>query len=64
MLSNGPGDPEDCAVTIENIKTFLAKGEDKPLLGLGLGNQLLALAAGAEVLKHNMATVVLPNLYK
>ena len=52
MLSNGPGDPEDCAVTIENIKTFLAKGEDKPLLGLGLGNQLLALAAGAEVLKH------------
>ena len=52
MLSNGPGDPEDCAVTIENIKTFLEKGEDKPLLGLGLGNQLLALAAGAEVLKH------------
>ena len=52
MLSNGPGDPEDCAVTIENIKTFLEKGEDKPLLGLGLGNQLLGLAAGAEVLKH------------
>ena len=52
LLSNGPGDPEDCAVTIENIKTFLAKGEDKPLLGLGLGNQLVALAAGAEVLKH------------
>ena len=52
LLSNGPGDPEDCAVTIENIKTFLEKDTDTPLLGLGLGNQLLALAAGAEVLKH------------
>ena len=52
MLSNGPGDPEECAATIQHIKTFLSKGENKPLLGLDLGNLLIALAAGAKVLKH------------
>mgnify|MGYP003302395549 FL=1 len=52
IISNGPGNPEECQPTINNIRTFLAKGEDKPLLGLDLGNQLLALAVGAKVSKH------------
>ncbi|MBO5012924.1 MAG: glutamine-hydrolyzing carbamoyl-phosphate synthase small subunit [Paludibacteraceae bacterium] len=52
IISNGPGNPEECTATIEHIKTFLAKGENKPLLGLDLGNLLIALAAGAKVLKH------------
>ena len=43
ILSNGPGNPEQGQPTIAHIQSFLAKGEDKPLLGLDLGNQLLAL---------------------
>jgi carbamoyl-phosphate synthase small subunit len=52
ILSNGPGNPEQCQATIKHLQAFLAKGEDKPLLGLDLGNQLLALAVGAKVSKH------------
>ena len=48
-LSNGPGDPTMCGVTVENIKTAMVAG--KPILGVCLGNQLLALAAGAKTYK-------------
>ncbi|TSC62733.1 MAG: carbamoyl phosphate synthase small subunit [Parcubacteria group bacterium Athens0416_74] len=49
VLSNGPGDPEMCDATVVNIRK--AMKERKPILGVCLGNQLLALAAGASTYK-------------
>ncbi|MEK7479735.1 MAG: glutamine-hydrolyzing carbamoyl-phosphate synthase small subunit [Patescibacteria group bacterium] len=49
LLSNGPGDPTMCAATIANIRKAMSEG--KPILGICLGNQLLALAAGARTYK-------------
>lgn len=51
MLSNGPGDPALCGVTIENIKRAMATKADKPIFGICLGNQLLSWAAGATTYK-------------
>jgi len=51
FLSNGPGDPIMAAKTVENLKTTLANGLDKPLFGICMGNQLTALAAGAKTYK-------------
>lgn len=48
MLSNGPGDPKDCVVTIETIKKLMGK---KPMFGICLGHQLTALANGADTEK-------------
>lgn len=49
FISNGPGDPKQCTVTIENIRKAFDIG--KPIYGICLGNQLLALAAGADTYK-------------
>lgn len=49
VISNGPGDPTMCGPAIEHIKT--AMKASKPILGVCLGNQLLALAAGAKTYK-------------
>ncbi|MDO8576634.1 MAG: glutamine-hydrolyzing carbamoyl-phosphate synthase small subunit [bacterium] len=49
FISNGPGDPTRCGITIKHIKTAMTA--DKPILGICLGNQLLALAAGAKTYK-------------
>ena len=51
FLANGPGDPEQCDKTVEHIRTFLNNKEVKPLMGICLGNQLLARAAGAKTYK-------------
>ena len=68
FLANGPGDPEQCEVTVRHIRTFLeseskkvitplairrgAGGEAvRPCMGICLGNQLLARAAGAKTYK-------------
>ena len=48
FLSNGPGDPEDLPEVIENIKKIVGK---KPVTGICLGHQLLALALGGETKK-------------
>lgn len=49
FFSNGPGDPETVTETIETMRTALAA--DKPIFGICLGNQMLALAAGGETEK-------------
>ncbi|MEG0662186.1 MAG: glutamine-hydrolyzing carbamoyl-phosphate synthase small subunit, partial [Anaerovoracaceae bacterium] len=49
MLSNGPGDPAKEEQIITNLKGILA--DDLPILGICLGHQLLALAAGAKTEK-------------
>ncbi|MFX9711430.1 carbamoyl-phosphate synthase small subunit, partial [Acinetobacter baumannii] len=42
FISNGPGDPAALPYAIETLKGILA--ENKPLFGICLGHQLLALA--------------------
>lgn len=49
FLSNGPGDPTMCGKTIQSVKKAFEIG--KPILGICLGTQLLALAAGAKTYK-------------
>lgn len=52
FLSNGPGDPEPLVEAIETTKEILASG--KPLFGICLGHQVLALANGVSTFKmHN-----------
>lgn len=48
FLSNGPGDPAAVSYAIKNIKLLLGK---KPLFGVCLGHQLMALALGAKTYK-------------
>ena len=49
FISNGPGDPKKCEATILNLKTAL--NDNRPIMGICLGNQLLALAAGGNTYK-------------
>jgi len=49
MLSNGPGDPKMNIATIEHTKK--AMESNIPILGICLGSQILALAAGADTYK-------------
>jgi len=49
FISNGPGDPKMCVETITNLKWAI--GRDTPVFGICLGNQLLALASGADTYK-------------
>ena len=49
FISNGPGDPIKCDITIQNISK--AYQEEQPMFGICLGNQLMALASGAETYK-------------
>lgn len=49
FLSNGPGDPAAMDYAVETVKNILK--EDKPLFGICLGHQLLALAKGIPTFK-------------
>ena len=51
FLANGPGDPEQCSKAVESIQTFLNNEIVRPCMGICLGNQLLAKAAGAKTYK-------------
>ncbi len=48
FLSNGPGDPAAVRYAIQNIKQLIGK---KPIFGICLGHQLLALALGGKTFK-------------
>ncbi|MDR2515944.1 MAG: glutamine-hydrolyzing carbamoyl-phosphate synthase small subunit [Spirochaetaceae bacterium] len=49
FLSNGPGDPKDCGRTIAAVRRVFQA--EKPVFGICLGNQIMALAAGADTYK-------------
>ncbi|WP_448518835.1 glutamine-hydrolyzing carbamoyl-phosphate synthase small subunit [Rhodoflexus sp.] len=49
LISNGPGDPAAMEYAIETVRQILAA--DKPLFGICLGHQILALAAGGTTFK-------------
>lgn len=49
VISNGPGDPQKADATIANVRNIIAK--KIPTLGICLGNQILALAAGGTTYK-------------
>ena len=51
FLANGPGDPERCEATVAHIRQFLHHERVRPCMGICLGNQLLARAAGAMTYK-------------
>lgn len=49
LLPNGPGDPKMAGETVANTRRAL--DERVPVFGICLGNQILALAAGADTYK-------------
>lgn len=49
FLSNGPGDPASMSYAIETVKEIVKEG--KPVFGICLGHQLLALANGIPTFK-------------
>ena len=48
FLSNGPGDPKDLQEVIKTLKEIIGK---KPVVGICLGHQLLALTLGGQTEK-------------
>jgi carbamoyl-phosphate synthase small subunit len=63
FLSNGPGDPKDVPAAITAVKQLAGK---KPIFGICLGHQLLALALGGDTYKlkfgHRGANQPVKNL--
>ena len=49
VVSNGPGDPQNCPDTINTAKSLIEK--NIPTLGICLGAQILGLAGGADTYK-------------
>ncbi len=49
MISNGPGDPKTCRETTGIVNK--AMEHNKPIFGVCMGNQILALAVGADTYK-------------
>ena len=50
MISNGPGDPKDLEPLIAQIKELM-RSYKKPIFGVCMGHQIMALAAGADTYK-------------
>lgn len=51
FISNGPGNPDLCQETIEQISYLLNSSSVKPIFGICLGHQLLAGAIGCKTYK-------------
>ena len=49
FISNGPGNPDFCEITVKHIQKAMEK--DKPICGICMGNQLLSKAGGATIYK-------------
>ncbi|MEM1673639.1 MAG: glutamine-hydrolyzing carbamoyl-phosphate synthase small subunit [Candidatus Bathyarchaeia archaeon] len=49
LISNGPGDPKMCWKTIETVRSLVEEG--LPIMGICLGNQIMALAMGGDTYK-------------
>ncbi len=49
FISNGPGNPDHCEITVQNIRKAMENG--KPICGICMGNQLLSKAGGASTYK-------------
>ncbi|MBP6231003.1 MAG: glutamine-hydrolyzing carbamoyl-phosphate synthase small subunit [Paludibacteraceae bacterium] len=49
FLSNGPGDPSTCELTVQHIRKAMER--EVPIFGICMGNQLLAKAGGANTYK-------------
>lgn len=49
VISNGPGDPDHCAITVAHVREAMQR--EKPIFGICMGNQILAKAAGATTYK-------------
>jgi len=50
VIGNGPGDPKDLGAFVAQLRELL-KHYNKPIFGICMGNQLLALAAGGDTYK-------------
>ncbi|MCJ1230880.1 Multifunctional pyrimidine synthesis protein CAD [Toensbergia leucococca] len=50
FISNGPGDPTHCQETVYHLRRLMESSQ-VPIMGICLGHQLLALAAGARTIK-------------
>jgi carbamoyl-phosphate synthase small subunit len=50
VIGNGPGDPKDLTPLVHQVRSLIASYR-KPIFGICLGNQILALAAGADTYK-------------
>ena len=50
VIGNGPGDPKDLGTLIDQIRSLIGAYR-RPLFGVCLGNQILALAAGGDTYK-------------
>uniref|UniRef100_A0AAV2K6R7 Carbamoyl-phosphate synthase small subunit N-terminal domain-containing protein n=1 Tax=Knipowitschia caucasica TaxID=637954 RepID=A0AAV2K6R7_KNICA len=59
FISNGPGDPQLCSSTIQNLRSVLDldQNQTKPVFGICLGHQLLSLVIGAKTYKLKVALV-------
>lgn len=51
LITSGPGDPQQMGDLIEQVKSLLGK---LPILGIGLGHQVLAIAGGARTFRMKL----------
>ncbi|XP_048809743.1 carbamoyl-phosphate synthase [ammonia], mitochondrial isoform X3 [Lagopus muta] len=55
IISGGPGDPMKAQEVIQNVRKVLESNRPEPLFGIGMGNLITGIAAGATSYKMQMA---------